>query len=319
MNWAALLTSLVLGAVEVPQIWEMDVDKPSLQINYTADAVRGMKSGKTCRLAREVYTNYGGTPRKNQCSLALEAASGVAYFAYCDAKVSYLLQLDLNACRAAELTEFRNKRLTGTAVLDRSRKRVFFSHLQGIHAYAIGATQSVAGFPDAAVFSKHEFFADRKKLYLLNTVRHEPVLHRIDLDNLKETRVKLGKVMVVDYAGGRLLLRGLSNKRAFGLYDVRTKKVVQRWQSPANSRAHFVGDGWVAFWTRPQKGKPGDWILANAATGESVYHGKWTGTKPPSVRWKGRALYAGKKKLLVADKAPPIRTPLQKIAQKRAG
>lgn len=304
-----------------PVVWEMDIDKPSLQVNYPADAVRGMNSGRTCRLARVLYSRFGGEPRKNNCSLALETASGTGYWAYCDQQTSYLAQFDLKNCAVQELTEFHNKRLTGTAVMDAGRNLIFFSHLNGTFAYPMGATTPVASFPGMAVYSKHEFFSDKDHLFLLNTTLAEPTLHRVDLNTVKETRVNFGRVTVLDFAGGRLLLRGLKDPQAFGLYDVRTRKVIQRWRSPRNARAHFVGDGWIAFWTKPTKAKAGDWILVNAVSGESVYYGTWRGKKPPSVAWKGRVLYAGQKKILLADKAVPVRSPMRRLvsATRRAG
>lgn len=317
MIGAALLVAVLAAAA--PEAWEMDVDRPTLQVNYVADAVRGMKSGKTCRLAKELYSRFGGTHSKNHCSLAIETAGGFAYFAYCDPSLSYLVQLDLNRCVADELVELRNRRLTGTAVLDAERNQVLFSHLAGSYAYKVGSPLPVAAFKDATLFSKHEYYADAGHLYLLNTILPQPVLHRIDLTTLKETRVQFGEMMVLDYAGGRLLIRGTKDKRTFGLYDVKQKRIIQSWRSPANARAHFVGDGWIAFWTKPQNGKAGDWILTNAVTGESVYHGKWRGKKPPSVSWKGKVLYAGPKRLLVADKIHPIRSPVQRLGGKKAG
>lgn len=302
-----------------PEIFEMDVDRPTLQVNHVADAVRGMKSGKTCRLAREIFSRFGGEARKNHCSLAIETEGSIGYFGYCDAKVSYLLQLDLNTCKADELLEFHGKRLTGTAVIDKQREQILFSYLGGSHLYNIGNPQPTQGYTDLAVYSKHEYFADANHLYILNTILPKPVIHRVDLNTKKETRVGFGKVLVIDYAGGRLLIRGVTDPRAFGLYDARTRKVVQRWRGPAGAKAHFVGEGWVAFWTKPTAKKQGDWILTNAVTGESVYHGKWTGKKPPSLTWKGRVLYAGKTRILVADKAAPIRTPVQKLGARKAG
>lgn len=306
-------------ATPIPAIWEMDIDRPTLQVNHVADAVRGMKSGKTCRLAREIFSRFGGEPRKNHCSLAIETEGGIGYFGYCDADASYLVQVDLNTCKADELLEFHGKRLTGTAVVDKARKQILFSYLGGSSLYAIGNPQPAATYADLSVYSKHEYFADADHLYILNTILPKPVIHRVDLKTKKETRVGFGKVMVIDFAGGRLLLRGLNDPRAFGLYDARSRKVVQRWRGPAGAKAHFVGEGWVAFWTKPTAKKKGDWILTNAATGESVYHGKWSGKKPPSVAWKGRVLYAGKTKILVADKVAPIRTPVQRLGAKKAG
>jgi hypothetical protein len=298
----------------------MDIDKPSLQVNVPADAVRGMNSGRTCRLARRLYSSLGGEPRKNNCALALETPSGHGYWAYCDQDMSYLVQIDLNTCTLQELTGFRNKRLTGTAVLDSTRDLIFLSQLNGTQAYRIGVTVPVASYPGMAIYSKHEFFSDREYLYLLNTTLAQPTLHRVSLDNLKETRVGFGKVTILDYAGGRLLIRGVRDSQAFGLYDVRSRKIIQRWRSPLNARAHFVGDGWIAFWTRPTGKKLGDWILVNAVSGESVYYGTWRGKKPPSVTWKGRVLYAGRKQLLLADKAVPIHSPMRRVApSKRAG
>jgi hypothetical protein len=168
-----------------------------------------------------------------------------------------------------------------------------------------------------AVYSKHEFYSDPNFVYLLNTTDAHPLLHRVALDTLRETRVNLGKVMVLDYAGGRLLLRGVHDPRVFGLYDAKTRTIVQRWRSPAHARAHFVGDGWIAFWTRPVGTTAGDWILVNAVSGESVFYGHWRGRKPPSVTWKGRVLYAGRRVLLAADKARPIRTPLQRVGMSK--
>lgn len=315
-----MAATLAASAAPVtPVIWEMDVDRPTLQVNYVADAVRGMKSGKTCRLAREIFSRFGGDPRKNHCSLAFETDGAVAYYGYCDAAASYLVQVDLNTCRADELIEFHDKRLTGTAVIDKQRRQVLFSYLGGSYLYGVGNPQPVKTYADLAVYSKHEFYADADHLYILNTILPKPTLHRLDLNSRKEVRVDFGRVMVIDYAGGRLLLRGLNDPRAFGLYDARSRKVVQRWRGPAGARAHFVGEGWVAFWTKPKGKKPGDWILTNAVTGESVYHGKWRGKKPPSVAWKGRVLYAGKIRILVADKAHPIRTPVTRLIVRKAG
>jgi hypothetical protein len=313
----ALLASVL--AVSAPEAWEMDIDRPTLQVNVAADAVRGMKTGKTCRLAKELFSRFGGAHAKNLCSLALEASSGFGYYAYCDASLSYLVQIDLNRCVADELVELRNRRLTGTAVLDAGRNQILFSHLAGSYAYRVGTVLPAAAFQDAALFSKHEFYADADHLYLLNTILPQPVLHRIDLVSLKETRVQFGDMMVIDYAGGRLLIRGTKDGRTFGLYDVTQKRIIQSWRSPAGYRAHFVGDGWVAFWTKPHGKVSGDWVLTNAVTGESVYHGKWKGTKPPSVTWKGKGLYAGKRQILVADKTHPIRSPVQRLLGKKAG
>lgn len=317
----AFLTGILLAASPSARpaatVWEMDVDRPSLQVNPTADAVRGMQSGRVCRLGKELFQRFGGKPRGNQCSLSFETGKGLAFFGYCDAQVSYLVQVNLERCQAQELAMFRDKRLTGTAVMDPGHSRIMFSHLGGTYAFNLGATEPVANFPGVVVYSNHEFFGDADRIYILNTTLTEPTLHRIELETLKETRVAFGTVTVLDYAGGRLLLRGATDPRAFGLYDVRTKRIVQRWRSPASARAHFVGEGWIAFWTRPKGKAPGDWILVNAASGESVYYGKWRGKKPPSVAWKGRVLYSGRKQLLAADQARPVVSPLRKWGAKR--
>lgn len=299
-----------------PSVWEMDVDKPSLQVNYHADAVRGMRSGLTCRLGRKILEPYGGRPRGNDCSLALEMPSGTAYFAYCDARTSYLVQIDLHRCKAEEVAELRNQRLTGTAVLDTARDRVWISSLAGTYIFQGATTSPIARLAGVPIYSKHEFFSDAKEVYLLDTTFPEPRLNRVDIHTLVLTRVRLGDVSVVDFRAGKLLLRGKRDRQAFGLYDARKRTIVQRWRGPVNMAAYFVGDGWVAFWSRPSGVHKGELVLVNAVSGESVYYGQWSGKKPPTIAWKGRTLYVGSQPLLITERLQPVPSPIRRVASK---
>ncbi len=317
---ATILTAglVAASAADRPVVWEMDVDRPTLQVNHTADAVRGMKSDRTCRLGKRAYRDFGGTPRRNLCTLALEVGD-VGYFAYCDAQTSYLLRVDLDACSLTELEMFRGKRLAGTAVIDKARGRIFFSHLEGTWGFDFTSPRPVAVFDQAAVYSKHEFFADAHNLYLLDTARGSPLVHRVDLNTLQRTIVRLGHVDIVDYRAGRVLMRSARDSSLFALYDVQKRQLLHRWRSPAGMRAYFVGDGWVAFWKGGVGTQPGEWVLVNAATGAGVYRGTWAGKRPPKVRWKGGRLYAGEKLLFVADQARPVNTPIRRVTREEPG
>ncbi len=314
-----LAASAAAPASQLPSAWEQNVDRPTVQVNTAANAVRGMESGNTCMLARELFERFGGTEEANQCRMAFETGTGTAYYSYCDRKASYVVQIDFTRCTLEELPELRDQRLTGTAILDARHGKVLFSHFYGSYLYPIGTARPARFFSGAALFSKHEFYRDAQFVYLLNTLGDQPVLDRISLAEGHHTRVRLGDVSVLDFQKGRILVRSRAEPGVFGLYDSAARKFVQRWRTPGDMRARLMGDGWVAFWRPPAGERRGDWILVEAASGHSVFHGWWNGPKLPKFAWRGKALYAGERKIF-GGAGRPLHTPVRPMgATRRAG
>ena len=308
----ALLTALPLWAG--PIAWETHVDAPSLQIRHADDAVHGLTSGKSCPVARDIYAEFGGKPERNFCPLALEAEGGIGFFSHCDAASTFLVRIDLNSCDYSELEVFRDQRLTGTAMLDRRRGLILFSHLGGTWAFSLDDTEPAGFFRQAVLYSKREFYSDEEHLYLLDTASGEtPRLHRIDLERLGHTRVELGPARVEDFQRGRILLRSLRDGERYGVYDVRERELTHRWRVLDDLRPYFLGQRWVGFWKGPRADDPGEWTLVDLRSGNSVFHASWSGRRPPSLQWRDDVLFAGSRALLTRNNMQPVAAPVRQI------